>query len=69
MVSRHLVKVCKTFKYTVKMILFPILHNPYQKQKKAVQRLHKHYTSCAHSSATFKLFNTPVHSDHKVKNL
>ena len=43
--------------------------HPYQKQIKAAQRLHKHYTSCARSSATFKLFNTPVHSDHKVKNL
>ena len=44
-------------------------YNPYQKQIKAAQRLHKHYISCAHSSAIFKLFNTPVHSDRKVKNL
>ena len=49
--------------------IFFSYYNPYQKQIKAAQRLHKHYTSCAHSSATFKLFNTPVHSDHKVKNL
>ena len=44
-------------------------HNPYQKQIRAAHRLHKRYTSCAHSSATFKLFNTPVHNDRKVKNL
>ena len=44
-------------------------HNPYQKQIRAAHRLHKHYTSCACSSATFKLFNTPVHNDRKVKNL
>ena len=45
-------------------------HNPYQKQIRAAHRLHKHYILHAHvPSATFKLFNTPIHSDRKVKNL
>ena len=49
--------------------IFFLIITHIKNKKKAAQRLHKHYTSCAHSSATFKLFNTPVHSDHKVKNI
>ena len=51
------------------LFIFFLIITHVKNKKKAAQRLHKHYTSCAHSSATFKLFNTPVHSDCKVKNL
>ena len=38
------------------------------KKEKSSSKTHKDYTVSTCPSATFKLFNTLMHSDHKVKN-